>query len=119
MKIVACELPTRSLEYQLSYDLDMEVEVRERLLRCMQWGRRRRTTPLQPEDCRIGRVGASHCWPARHAPLRTGRASWPRIRLKHGISASFKEPAPGYRWRTDVRSRRGKDVGMTSAVVSS
>ena len=53
------------------------------------------------------------------APLRTGRASWPRIRLKHGMSPSCKEPAPGYRWRTDARSRYEKDEGMTSAAISS
>jgi hypothetical protein len=33
------------------------------------------------------------------APLRTGLASWPPIRLKRGSSPPFKEPAPRCRWR--------------------
>ena len=36
-------------------------------------------------------------------PLRTGHASWPRIRLKHEESPSFKEPAPRYRSRRMFR----------------
>jgi hypothetical protein len=31
------------------------------------------------------------------APLRTGHASWPRIRLKREGSPIFMEPAPGGR----------------------
>ena len=44
------------------------------------------------------------------APLRTGLASWPRIRLKHGSSSSFKEPALGHRSRRIYRWRFGIDV---------
>jgi hypothetical protein len=46
--------------------------------------------------------GLSH-WSSRRgpllarAPLRTGHASWPRIRLKHEGSPIVMEPAPGDR----------------------
>jgi len=44
------------------------------------------------------------------APLRTGFASWPRVRLKHGSSPSVKEPALGHRSRRIDRSRYGIGV---------
>src|SRR5882724_7000615 len=48
------------------------------------------------------------------APLRTGRASWPRIRLKHGISPSFKEPAPVDRCRKVSAGDTEDDVDRQS-----
>jgi hypothetical protein len=44
------------------------------------------------------------------APLRTGFASWPRVRLKHGSSPSVKGPALGHRSRRIDRSRYGIGV---------
>ena len=44
------------------------------------------------------------------APLRTGDASWPRVRLKHGLSPLVREPAPDYRVREDSCSRYEIDV---------
>src|ERR1035438_5317915 len=66
------------------------------------------------------------------ARLRTGLASWPRIRLKHGESPSFKEPAPlpwrygyavpspdGVRWANHLgpmRLRRGRPQNPCSRI---
>jgi hypothetical protein len=54
-----------------------------------------------------------------HAPLRTGHASWPSIRLKHGLSPRCEEPTPGYRSRGDPDARSGIDVDRKSAAFSS
>jgi HD-like signal output (HDOD) protein len=56
----------------------------------------------------VGEVVRCTHWSSRRgpllarAPLRTGHASWPRIRLKHEGSPIFMEPEPGDRTQKPV-----------------